>query len=767
MNCKPAAYLQILIPLLKTSLLKSPYKMNPAFFSIYTNPHQLALQPSMNSLMHFLKISTLLQTIVLTKSNNDNISHVHATEAFSDHFSITFKVNITPQRRISGDTVTFRKYHKINMEAMRKDLLSSELIVDPKNNSDALYSQDHSTLTTLIDKHAPFITKHVRSKYIPGWVNDSVIAAKETKCLFERLWRKNKSSFNRSQYIKKVHMYNKICMKAKSDFLKSRIHDNQDNPQKLWQTLSDVLHRSAAKVLPSVNSPQLLANKFVEFFTEKITNIRQSFANSNPPKYTDSDLTPPVFSAFSSVSEDQVAKIIKNSPSKSCSLDPWPTFLVIEFLDILITPITSVIHASLREGSCPKFFKQAHVTPLLKKSTLDREVLKNYRPVSNLNFVSKILERVVSSQLLSHLDESCLLTGFQSAYRRFHSTESALLNIQDDLFLNMSEGSTTALTLLDLSAAFDTIDHSILFHRLHDCYGINGLALSWFESYLSDRTQSVKVGSVLSHPMVLKFGVPQGSVLGPLLFSMYTNPLSSIIQSHRGIKHHFYADDTQLYITLSPSNFSQSMTALTDCLNDIQNFMAANKLKLNPDKTEFILIGSKYSRKQLHSLFPTDILGNKVSPASNVKNLGVVFDPNLTLTDHISQVIKSTRFHIRDLYRIRHLLDLNTAILLANALVSSQIDYCNSLFASLTLSELKRLQGVQNSLCRVVTRTSRYTHATPNLEKLHWLPVKYRVLFKIGLITYKVLKYGQPVYLKDKLHPYTSSRNTRRSSPKS
>ena len=275
-------------------------------------------------------------------------------------------------------------------------------------------------------------------------------------------------------------------LKAKSDFLKSRIHDNQDNPQKLWQILNDILHRSAAKVLPSVNSPQLLANKFVEFFTEKITNIRQSFANSNPPQYTDSDLTPPVFSAFSSVSEDQVAKIIKNSPSKSCSLDPWPTFLVIEFLDILITP-TSVINASLHEGSCPKFFKQAHVTPLLKKSTLDREVLKNYRPVSNLNFVSKILERVVSSQLLSHLDESCLLTGFQSTYRRFHSTESALLNIQDDLFLNMSEGSTTALTLLDLSAAFDMIDHSILFHRLHECYGINGLALGatvaeWWQS---------------------------------------------------------------------------------------------------------------------------------------------------------------------------------------------------------------------------------------------------------------------------------------------
>ena len=217
----------------------------------------------------------------------------------------------------------------------------------------------------------------------------------------------------------------------------------------------------------------------------------------------------------------------------------------------------------------------------------------------------------MSSQLLSHLDESCLLTGFQSAYRRFHSTESALLNIQDDLFLNMSEGSTTALTLLDLSAAFDTIDHSILFHRLHECYGINGLALSWFESYLSDRTQSVKVGSVLSHPMDLKFGVPQGSVLGPLLFSMYTNPLSSIIQSHRGIKHHFYADDTQLYITLSPSNFSQSMTALMDCLNDIQNFMAANKLKLNPDKTDSSLLVQHTVVNNFIHFFPLIFLGIK------------------------------------------------------------------------------------------------------------------------------------------------------------
>ena len=194
--------------------------------------------------------------------------------------------------------------------------------------------------------------------------------------------------------------------------------------------------------------------------------------------------------------------------------------------------------------------------------------------------------------------------------------------------------------------------------------------------------------------------------------------------------------------------------------------MFANKLKLNPEKTEFILTGSKNNRKQLLPHFPINILGNQVSPAQSVRNLGVVFDSNFSFSDHVSQVIKSTRVHVRDLYKIGPLLDLNRSVLLANALVSSRLDYCNSLFLSLTDFELRRLQLVQNSLCRVVTRSSKYSHITPQLKKLHWLPVKYRIQFKIGLITYKILNQGEPVYLRELIHPYTSSRNTRQSTPK-
>ena len=218
------------------------------------------------------------------------------------------------------------------------------------------------------------------------------------------------------------------------------------------------------------------------------------------------DSPPPTFASFSAVTEEQVTKIIQDSPTKSYSLDPWPTFLVLEFLDILITPITSIINASLAQGTCPNFFKQAHVTPILKKSSLDKEVFKNYRPVSNLNFISKILERVVAAQLHTHLDEAGLMTAFQSAYRKHHSTESALLNIHNDILLNMAKGSVTALTLL--SATFDTIDHTVLLDRLNGYYGISELALSWFKSYLSGRTQSVKVGSTLKSCCPSAWGPP-------------------------------------------------------------------------------------------------------------------------------------------------------------------------------------------------------------------------------------------------------------------
>ena len=253
----------------------------------------------------------------------------------------------------------------------------------------------------------------------------------------------------------------------------------------------------------------------------------------------------------------------------------------------MVTPITNIINYSLREGSFPNCFKTAYVTPLLKKPNLDRNLLKNYRLVSNLSFIFKLIEKVVAKQLNNYIDSEGLSNVNQSAYRRLHSTESALLKIQNDIAASMDSGKVVVLTFLDLSSAFDTIDHDILFNSLREWFGVDGTVLRWIKSYLSNCKQKVKLVKSFSDASSLPYGVSQGSVLGPLLFTLYTTPLSNII-SNFNVTHHLYADDTQIYLALDHRNFDYSFAELTECLTCVQNWMAGVKLKLNPEKTELL-----------------------------------------------------------------------------------------------------------------------------------------------------------------------------------
>ena len=271
-------------------------------------------------------------------------------------------------------------------------------------------------------------------------------------------------------------------------------------------------------------------------------------------------------------------------------------------------------------------------------------------------------------------------------------------------------------------------------------------ALRWFSSYLSGRSQSVKIDESRSKSTRLECGVPQGSVLGPILFSLYTAPLSKIIGTFPTVKYLLYTDDTQIYISIMPSNASNSIKDIQGCLSSVQSWMSANRLKLNPNKTEFIVFGNKRQQAELAPFFPADILGNRLVPADTVKNLGVKFDSCLNMSKQVSNILSSCYYHTKDLRRIRRHLTKSVAITLCNALVGSRIDYCNSLYYGISVKQMQRLQGVQNTLCRIVTRTHRFSSITGPLMSLHWLPVKFRVQFKLGLITYKVYKNNYPAY---------------------
>ena len=442
------------------------------------------------------------------------------------------------------------------------------------------------------------------------------------------------------------------------------------------------------------------------------------------------------FVSFQTMSEEEVLKIIKSTPNKSCDLDPVPTSLVLDCIGVLLTPITNIVNYSRQEGSFPSCFKTAHVTPLLKKAGLDRNILKNYRPVSNLSYISKLIEKAVTRQINEHIAREGISKENQSAYRVFHSTETALLKIQNDIATSMNKGTAVGLVLLDLSAAFNTIDHSILFNCLQHWYDIDGVVLKWVQSYLISRKQRIRIDGHLSDAFQLPYGVAQGSVLGPQLFTLYTTPLSSVI-SKFNVTHHLYADDTQIYLELDSKNFDSSITELINCLEAVQAWMGNNKLKLNPDKTEFIVIGDEQIRSSLKSSFPVSLLDNSMKPAELVKNLGVFLDAENSMQRHVANPCCKSYYNLRELQRVRRYLNHKTAVKVANALVGCRLDYCNSLLYHTKKAYITRLQRVQNALCCTVFKLNKYCHVTPFLHKLHWLPIHYRILFKYNLLLIK------------------------------
>jgi hypothetical protein len=351
----------------------------------------------------------------------------------------------------------------------------------------------------------------------------------------------------------------------------------------------------------------------------------------------------------------------------------------------------------------------------------------------------------------------------QSAYRKQHSTETALLKIMDDLYRIVDNRMAAVLIGLDLSAAFDTIDHGILIQRLKSRFGISGVALEWIGTYLEGRSQFVRVGGESSPQTSCDIGVPQGSVLGPFLFSIYVSPVADIISSF-GVQFHQYADDTQLYTAVKSEGDTSSIENLERCTKAVHDWFLYNGMLLNPDKSEVLLVGGREQIKKFAGGSGVSVAGSDITFSVQLKSLGVTLDQSLSFDQHVRNVVKASNFHIRALRHIRPLLNREVANTVACSIVSSRLDYCNSLLYGTTEKNIAKLQRVQNALARVVTQSVRRDHIRPVLKDLHWLPVAERVQYKVALITKKILSNRQPQYLADIVTEYKPSRELRSAS---
>jgi len=513
-----------------------------------------------------------------------------------------------------------------------------------------------------------------------------------------------------------------------------------------------------------------LSKSFVEYFVSKIDKLRETALGTLRRIPADllstlSDLphTGHTIDSLPLVNSSEVLKLLCRSPPKSSCMDIIPTSLLLQCYDSFSEIIAHLANLSFTTGKFPSRFKTASVTPLLKNPHLDESLPSSYRPISNLNFISKILERLFLQRIQPHILASPNYNQHQSAYRPGHSTETALVHLLDNIYHAADHGKATLLFSLDLSAAFDTIDHSLLLRRLSHSFGFTGSALMWVKSYLTGRSQTVRLGSHCSSCTPCSVGVPQGSVLGPLLFTIYTSPISHIAESHN-IQQHQYADDTQLFVALTSNNAHAQVSTLESCLSSLQAWFCSNSMIMNPDKSNSILFATTQRAHFLPDQISVNISGVSIPLCNHVKILGAVLDSRITLSQHTKAVSKSCFYHIRALKQIRGSLDDATLCTVATALVSSRLDYANSILYGIPAKHISRLQRTQNTLARVVTGTGSTDSSSSTLKRLHWLPIDARIKFKIATLTFKALNTGNPPYLASLLYRHNPCRALRSAS---
>ena len=723
--------------------------------------------------------------LVISKENDRNISCVSVGDCpFGDHSYVSTELqfsNLGPVRKI----LKYRNTKHFDVERfdqeVKLDGLESRLMVSSDVND--MVEDYNNTLKNILNKQCPLITKEIILRPHTEWYTDVIRTLKHQLRKAENTWRKSKLHVHKQIYQKLKNERNAAIQNSRKNYIKEKIISQKDNPKELYKTINGLMTHDENQHLPLHSNSTELANRFMSFFDNKITDIRSSLDvdmlapasqnQENRPLSDDVEERPHLLNRscgsgmadFIPASQEEVDTLVRQSPNKTCSLDPVPTWIIKKCSRIFVPILTLIVNASLSTGSVPPNLKQAIITPLIKQPSLDKDCLKNYRPVSNLSFLSKLIERIISKRLHMYLSLNSFFSKFQSAYRQNHSTETALTRIYNDIVEYLDKGNSVVLILLDLSAAFDTIDQHMLLDRLKSYFKLSGNVLNWFKSYLTERTQSVIINNFnMSETNVLRFGVPQGSVLGPLLYTLYTKPLCDLIESF-DIDFHMYADDTQLYCPFNKNNLINVIENAENCVKAVKHWMTLNKLKINDDKTEIIQISKKSSKSCGKPIIKSfNLPSTTVIPATaSIKNLGVLFDERLDMNDHITKQIQNCNFFLLAISKIRMFLDKETTNMLVCSLILSRLDYCNSMLIGLPSNVLERLQKVQNKAARITSLSKARDHITPVLKNLHWLPISKRIEYKVLCYIYKCLNESAPSYLQELISQYKPSRELRSS----
>ena len=635
-----------------------------------------------------------------------------------------------------------REINDDNLKKFNEKLLSVNWTSVLENmDPNAAYNDFLKTFLLHYNTFFPMKKIKLKSKNLASpWITRGIIKSSKRKQKLYEKYLKRKTPRNEGIYKDYKRLFESIKHRSKRNYFSERLHKYHNNVKKTWDIIKEVIgsSKSSSHTLPSrlivndieITEKKKIAEQFNKYFVNVGPNLAssiprsnikvESFLSGNYPTLNENPLT---------VNElkDAFSKLKSN---KSPGFDDISSDVVKFVIDALIVPTKHIFDLSLKKGVFPDKLKIARITPIFKSG--EKNLVNNYRPISVLSCFSKVLERIMHNRLYLFLLDNNILYDKQFGFQKDNSTEHAILQLTNQILQSFEQNKFTIGVFIDLSKAFDTVDHKILLKKL-SFYGVKNNNLKWFMSYLSNRKQYISTDMGNTEMEHIFCGVPQGSILGPLLFLIFVNDLSNATL----LDPIMFADDTNLFYS------NKDIKSLYEFVNreliNINTWFQTNKLSLNVDKTKYVLFHKSRQKNKIPLNLPSlKIDQTEIKREQSLKFLGVLVDENLNWKNHIDLLLSKISKSIGVLYKASKLLNFRCLKSIYFALIHSYINYANVAWASSCKTGLKKILLKQKHAVRIIFHEDRLTHSRPLLKSLNALNVYQVNIFQICSFMYQV-----------------------------
>lgn len=689
-----------------------------------------------------LNKATAIDLVICSDNIIVNNLLVEDASTVADHCLVSFEI-LVEYPNTKPHLITFRDYNKFDRELFLNDLENSSLDqIFNANNIDDKVNCFNTILLNTFDKHAPLKTVKITKPKAP-WITWTI---RQMMKIRDRALARFKKSRNEQHfnYYKELRNQTKYAIiREKKAFLSFKIRNCRDK-KTFWKELRkmNIYTKNKSKELPlELKRPEEINNFFAR---SSDTNLQ---VDKEIIHFFSNNMLPGVGQlAFSTINEIEISKSLMSIKSQAIGVDNLSVTMLVYAFPIISKHLCHIYDYCIEKSVFPKIWKKSLVQPLPKVDNPSE--FNSLRPVSVLCVPAKIFEKILNSKIINHLDKFSIMSPIQSGFRTKYSCTTALLTITDDILRAIDKKQLVFLVLLDFTKAFDRIKHNLLIVILQ-YIGFSPSAVLLFTNYLQDRQQAVVVDKISSDFINIYNGVPQGSILGPTLFIIYTFRLCQHIQFCNS---HCYADDTQLYLSCHENELEEAQRRINSDLQTL--FLTANKycLTVNPSKSKVLLFGNKKARTRIENNININMNNEVIPLCSSAKNLGLIMDTTLRYTLHINMIIRRAFCNLKLIYANKQLLDRNSKFLLCESMVLCHFNYNNQIFGpALNCNDLRRLQLIQNNCVRLISGVRRRDHITPYLKELGWLTIKQRIILHSCVLYHKIITNKCPSYLFDKI----------------